>query len=234
MQIKPTYLIIAILSIALFFSVKSCTDNKLHAEDLQAKIDYKDNSIKQFENKLGKIISEQEVAKTTNEKTIKELSEQVFQLKKQDEKRIKEVQALVRLIQNVKINTIEIPYTDTVQVYPPGTLVSVDSVVIPPKNFEVLNDAYAISGTVLLKGVKINSISLPDTASFRIVQQRPKGILNRIFQPNKTVIQSVHTNPYFTTNGIQSIVLKEKPNIFNKYIKPILFFGAGMYIKSKL
>lgn len=222
-----------ILGVILFFSVKGCNDNAELASDYKAERDFANTQVSQFSNKLDQIISEQKVQEVNNKEVIKELSSQIFQLTKAEEKRIKEVQTLVRIIQKAGLDTVFVPYSDTITVNDTG-MIRRDSVVIPPRNFKDSTANYDISGTVLLNGVRINSLSISDTLSFRVAEKRPKGLVRRIFQPNETVIQSVHSNPLIKTSGIQSMTLKHKNNAWNRWIKPAIAIGAGVFLGSKL
>jgi hypothetical protein len=234
---KPTtlfpWIVSVILSIVLMSSIKQCNNNKDKADDLAAQNLYWKTSIDSITNKIGQVVAESKVAQTNSAETIRQLSSNVFQLQKNEEKRIKEVQTLVRLMQNFKLDSVFIPFIDTVNVSDTG-MIKRNQVVIPPKQFKDSTKNYVIAGTVLLSGVRLDDVSISDTVSFRIAEKAPKGFINRIFKSNETVIQSIHTNPIVKTTGQQSITLKSRPNAWNRWIKPLLFGAGGVFLGSKV
>jgi hypothetical protein len=226
---NPLVLIVAI--IVLLSSLETCTVNRLKNEnnDLKELVKYKDTQIDSIKNKFNQTVAEKEVAEVYNKDAIKKLSEEVFNLKKKDEQQIKQVNALIRIIQTAKLDTVFIPYDSSDTPVVDTGLVRRDSVVVPPKDFNYNTDSVNISGTVLLKGIRINSISLPDTASFRLAEKKTS-----FFKPRETVIQAIHTNPLYTTNGIQAITLKHTTNSWNRIFKPLLVGIAASFITYKV
>lgn len=232
------FVIVALVIITSLFGCLNYSYSNL-ADQYQTILETKDFKFDSLLNVNNQIVAEKQVLETTNKEDIKKLSEEVFSLTKREEKRIKEVHALVRAIQNIRVTNTYIPYIDSTvdksdSFYTNDSLVHKDSVVIPPRTFKNSTKNYVIDGTVLLKGVNINSIYLPDTLSFRIAEQRPKGIVNRILKPNETVVQAIHTNKLFETNGLQAITLKQKTNAWNRFIKPGLFMLGGGFITYKV
>lgn len=228
------YAIIVCLGISILLSIKTCERNKNKIEDLQALDRYNKAEITQFKNKLDQVVTQDSVSFVNSDAIIKSLSDEVFDLKKRDEKRIVQVNALIRLAQKAGLkDTLFIPYTDTVLVHD-SSLVRRDSVVIPPKDFRDSTKNYVVDGTVLLKGVRVNKITFPDTSSFRIAEQRPKGIFNRLTKPNITVVQSIHTNSLFETTGQQSIVVKHKQTFWQKIGKPVVVAVLAVIISDRL
>jgi len=231
----------AIAAILLFalIGVGTCNRQKNDKiEDLEAQLEFSKKETIQFQNKYGEMVAQVEQIATTNEKTIKDLSAKVFNLTASQEATVKKVTDFTRIIQSVSNkNPIVIRYTDTVEKpsdFYVGNLVNKDSVVIPPRKFQDSTANYSIAGTVLLEGVTIDKVNFPDTLSTRTILQRPKGLINRIFKPNTYQVQSIHTNPLYQTSGIQNITLKEKPNAWNRWIKPALFLGGGVFLGSKI
>lgn len=220
-----TAIALLVTLIILFFSVKSCRQNEMIAENWKAQVEYKDTVIRELVNKNGQLVAEKELVQTNSAKDIKALSEKIFLL----EKGIKKVTALVRATQVVKI-------TDTLIVYEPGQPQAPDTGMIPaanaivtPMRFSQITDNYSINGTVEKIGVKINSLILPNTISFRIAEKK-----EGLFKPRQTVVQAINSNPLFVTKGMQSIVLKPHVSAWNRWIKPVLFTAAGSLITYKL
>jgi len=235
-MLKPTtkwipYLIIGLLLTVV--SLQRCSINSKSKEisDYQEWNKYYNSQIDSFKNKLNQVVTESKVAQVNSEKEIKELSEQIFDLKKSDERHIKEIQALIRIKQTVRVDTIEIPYTDSFLVDKNDTtLVPRNTVVVPPRNFKDSTKNYQIDGTVLLNKVRINSLILPDTSSLRIVEKK-EGFLKK----REIVIQGVHTNPLFKTEGMQTVIKRgDKPSRWQKWIKPVIAAIASGFITYKL
>jgi hypothetical protein len=234
--LKPTYipyLIIALLG--LFLYVKGCQLKKTQIEltDLKAQNEFLQGSpIQQTTNQSGEIVTQSKVIEAASEATLKKLSDSLFHLKKEEAKRIKTIEELTLMVQKVHVDSVLVPYRDSTS--PDSSLIRKDSVVIPPKAFSDSNKNYQISGTVLLKGVRINSLTLSDSLSQQIVVQRPKGLVNRVFQPNQTLVQTHHTNELFDTQKLTTITLQQRPSAWQRWIKPVLGVAAGLLIGTKL
>lgn len=223
------YFIIVILLMYCVLSTSTCNSNERAALTAKGLYDYEHSTVTKLLNKKGVEVSETKAAETYSKDDIKKLSAEVFDLKNSLERKIKQVDALVRVNQSVKIIG-----KDTIKYYPVvmddvDSMVPLNTVVLPPRKFSTENKNYSIAGTVLLSGVKIDSIELNNTVSFRIAEKK-----NGLFSARETVVQAVNSNPYFTNNGMQSIVLKPKQNAWNKWIKPTLIAGTALIIKNQL
>lgn len=220
-----------ILLLLVTIGVQKCDLNKKAKEvsDRNEWLKYKDSQIDSFKNKYNQVIYESSVAKINNESQIKKLSDSIFSLKRKDEKQVKQIQALIRVSQRVKIDTIEIPYIDSVDRYD-SSLVAKNTVVIPPKRFKDSTSNYQIDGTVLLDKVLINSLTLPDTSSLRIVEKK-----EGFFKKRETVIQGVHSNPLFSTNGMQTVIKRgDRPSRWQRWIKPVIAGAISSFITYKI
>lgn len=235
MKYKPTIkdLAFVLMLIAFIIAVSNRNSVKRQLDDEKTKSELKDFSFDSLRNKHNQLVVEKGVLELNSKQEIKNLSAEVFDLKRKDEKRIKQVQALVRAGQKFRIDTVEIAYIDTIEVVP-GLMVSADSVVLPPKHFKDSTKNYVIDGTVLLKSVRINKLDIKDTISLRIAEQKPKGIVRRITQPNNIVVQVVHSNDAIKTTGLQTVVLKERPNAWNRFIKPVFVAVVTGFISYKV
>lgn len=232
-NLKSVLLLIAVA--ILFLSIKQCNTNKATAENWKGKYNYQTQVIDSFKNKKGITIIEQKVAEVNNADILKKLSAENFDLKKKNERLIKKVNAFVSTNQQVKIEDEIIPYdsTDYVMVKPDDyfyndSLVHRDSVIIPPLKFKAEKKDYSITGAVLKTGVQIDSLTLQNTISWRIAEKKT-GFFKR-----ETYIQAINSNKYFSNTGMNSIVVKQKTTAWNKWIKPVLFLGAGVFITQKI
>lgn len=217
------YLAIALL-VALFFSVNTCNKNKREAVSLQAKIDYQSQTIDSFSNTKGQQVIEQKVIETYNPEYIKELSREVFALKKE----LKKVAAFVQVKQEVRIERDTFPFLVATEYKPGDTLVDKAAVLFPPLPFQKVNKDYSLVGRVTLTGVVIDSMAVYNVISFRIGEKK-KGIFKR-----ETVVQVINTNQLFRSTGASSITLKQKVSPWNSWIKPVLVGAGASLITYKL
>jgi hypothetical protein len=221
------YTAIVILLICCAISISKCNENDRLAISNKGLYNYEHSRVDTLLNKQGLKVTETKTAETYSAEDIKNLSAEVFNLKKSNERQIKEVAALVRVNQSVKITDSIIKYYP-VEHDPIDTMISINQCVLTPKKFSTENKNYSIAGTVLLDGVKIDSIELNNTVSFRIAEKK-KGWFGR-----ETVVQSINSNPLFNNTGMQSIVLKQKPTAWNSWLKPALGIAAALIIKNSL
>lgn len=219
--------VILILSAMVFFLKLENTKLAKTAEDYEQVLIYRNSQIDSFKNKYNQTVAEGYVAQVNSEKIIEDLSKEVFNLRKENERRIKEYLALYRVKQQVRIDSILVPYDSSDRKVDTGW-VRAETVVIPPKPFYDSTDNYTVRGRVLLEGVSLDMVSVPDTVSLRLVE-KSKGL----FKGRETVAQVIHSNPLVRTDGIQSITLKQKKTFWEKIAKP-LAFAAGIFIGTKL
>lgn len=191
---------------------------------------YQHTQLDSFKNKLGQVITEARLVRTQDERTIQKLSEDVFHLQKKDEAHIKAYQALYRVKQTVRIDSVPVPYIDSNSTAGIDTagLVRADQVIIPPRTFYDSTAHYTVRGRVLLEGVALDVVRVPDTVSLRVVEVK-KGLFKR----RETVVQTIHSNPLVKTEGQQSISVTPKKSFIEK-ILPKLALVAGIYLGTKL
>lgn len=232
-NVKSILLLIAVA--ILLLSIRQCRVNKSTAEDWESKYNYQTQVVDSFKNRNGIVVTEQKVADVNNDAILKKLSTEIFDLKRKNEKLMKQVNVLVSTKQEVSIKDEVIPY-DSIEYEPTikaedyfeDGLISKDSVIIPPLKFSNKTADYSIAGAVLKQGVKIDSLNLKNTISWRIGEKRV-GLFKK-----ETTIQAINSNKYFTNAGMNSIVVKQKTTAWNKWIKPVLFLGAGVFITQKI
>lgn len=227
------FLLVALIAtlLGLFLTDQARRKAENETKDIQSQYEFLNQTHKELVNRHGRLIEEQKTAQTTSESQIKDLSAKVFDLTKREERRIKQVEALIRIAQNAGIRDVMIPYkvTDTVQADPSDSLIAKAKVVIPPKQFADSTEHYSINGTVLLEGVRIDSLDIPDSLSLRIAQKK-----EGLFKPKQQVIQIIHSNPLVKTTGLNSLTLKQKPTAWNRVIKPALGVIAGVLLAKSL
>lgn len=187
------------------------------------------HTIDSLKNKLGQVVAVGALTRVEDQKALAALSQEVFALRKKDERRVKDYQALYRVKQNVELKEVYLPYdsTDTVVSVPPGW-VAADSVVVPPKSFRDSTATYEIAGRVLLQGVQLDKISIVDTLSLRQVEVK-KGL----FKAREIDVQVIHSNPLVKTEGVQGITVKPKPSFWQKAL-PKIALVVGFVVGTQL
>lgn len=222
------YILLAAL-IVLYFFWQRGQDYRLMAASWKEAAEFKDQQMTTLKNTHDQVIAQQTTIVTENAKQIKAMSAEIFSLTGRLEKRIKEVQALVLVKQEIRLrDTIKVPYIDTRKISP-DSLVMAKDVVIPPKPFKVVEPFYSIAGKVLLENLQIDSIVFPNQVSLRIATQK-KNFLSRSHQ----IVQVVNSNPYMQTLTLQSMTLKTKVSSWNKWIKPVVAAALTGFVMYKL
>jgi hypothetical protein len=222
------YAAIVLLLIVCCLSISQCNQNARDATSNKGLYDFEHSRVDSFINKKGLQVADTKVAETYRPEDIKKLSAEVFDLKNSLERKIKQVDLLVRANQKVSVKDTSVITYVPQERNPIDTMVSINKCVLPPRKFTTENKNYSIAGTVLLQGVKIDSIELYNTVSFRVAEKK-----EGLFSSKKTVVQVVNSNPYFNTESMQSLVLKPKPNNWNKWIKPVAAAALSLIIKNQ-
>ena len=217
--------VIAALLIYCILATNSCNNNKTTKISNKGLNDFEHNKTTKISDKVVEV----KAAETFSKDDLKQISADIFELKTSLENKIKQVDALVRVTQNIIVKDSTILKYYPVALDPIDSMVSINAVVLPPRKFNSENKNYSISGTVLLDGVKIDSIELNNTISFRLAEKK-----NGWFSPKETVVQAINSNKYFDNSEINSIVLRHKTNAWNSWIKPTLFAAGAVFITSKL
>lgn len=234
------YVIIAVLAVGLFWSMKTCNENKRYKDNALNDSAYV-QKLDSFRNENGRLVFEQQIQKDVNDKMIHKISDSVFAFNDRTAAKIREISALLHASELSKIDTQFLPYHDVVKVDVPKYIVDpalqdslrqfLASVIHVPQHFSIDTSKYfKIDGTIKKEGIALNNISFTDDVYYRFTKKKT-GFLGL---GSKTVIQAVHTSPYSTTTGMQSIIVPQKTNIWNKYVKPVLFGAAGYYVGKKL
>lgn len=237
MQIKKTgalySLLIFALAYGIFFHFKTCQLQHNNAI-VKTAFELEKQEVKVVKNSKNKEVSRQNVIISESRQQVKDVSEVYFESTKKEEKKIKEVAAVVKVDQKVEILDKVIPYTDTSSFE--FTLAAYDSLkalgaryIIPPKFFTYKDSVLTLDGVVQLHGVTIDSLSIVNELALRIYD-RKRGWLK---SPVKTV-EVINKNPVIKITGMNSLVLKEKISFWNKWLKPLVFAAAGFYLGKKI
>lgn len=193
-----------------------------------------------FINKQNEVITQQKVLITESQSSIKKYTDSIFNLKKSEQRKVKEVIAFYsEKLKAALADTVYIEYfygddssaqeytfeESDCEEYIRNAIVGKISV---PKS--VLLDSvgvFKIDATILEKGLRINKLEIPDTLSLRVIENK-----TGLFKPRTLDVQAKHSNPMFTKIDQTSILYKPKPK--GKWVVRALILGLGIYLGSKL
>ena len=237
------YLIIVLLSILVlvlsYLSINTAKDNQ------KLKLEYKTLSTEK--NKLSQTVSMYEVIITQDQKQLKAYTDSIFNMDRRHKKEIKEVKAYYSSAITTKIDSIPVPYVDTVftKKWSDSVLSNCKDVVRYYEDSTVLigtkakdsTKYYNVDMTVQKQGVMINSIQFIDTQHIRIVTVKgglfkKKGSERHFYVRPYTRVEVLHTNPYFINKGAEAALYTEKPR--HHFLKGILTGAGGYFIITKV
>lgn len=175
-------------------------------------------------NKNGEVIDNQKIVLTSQQDAINKIADEKFKLKKKDEKN-RETIAYLQAELAAKVDSIFIPYKDSSNIEGKDSSALVqyikDSTISVPKSVSYEDEWVSIDQTITKSGLQIDSITLRDTLSQRIVRNT-----NGWFGKEYYEYQSFHTSPYFKTTSKQSLLYVPK-NTTKKVALVFLLLGIG-------
>lgn len=116
--------------------------------------------------------------------------------------RLKKVKSQVNVVTQTIVDTFVVSHTDTiVQYFEGGAFLKL------PQSYTYLTNDISFGAEVTEKGLKVNNISIENSASITIGY---KG--NGLFRKKTPVVELVNSNPFVQTNSVSNIVIEEKPN----------------------
>lgn len=187
-------------------------------------------------NALGQKVLTQEVLVAANQESLRKLTDSVFNLKKSQDKKIKEVIAYYSSISKTEIRERLVPYIDTIKTKKfSDSLEKVcqevikfyeDSSILVPQPVKDSGQHFVFKGTVKKEGLQIEQVSFPDSLYLRFVEKG--GFLKK-----RTVeVQVLHTNPYINVTSSNSVIYK--PPAKARWLERALILAAGIFIGTKL
>mgnify|MGYP000232872617 FL=1 len=197
-KILPYILLIIVSSICLHLYNDRNNEIKRNSDNIRA---YND-SIKHFQNKNGEIVSSKLAVQLTN----KELKQQIKGLS-EDDKRLKEaikkykkVIATVQTTQDVKIDTIFIPFKDTIPY-------------VFSKEIEVIDTYYRFDVKLSNTSFKITNFSLTPNKQDIVIGWKKKGL----FKNPLATIEITNSNKLFNQTEIKPIIIVYKKQWHEKW-----------------
>lgn len=195
---------------------------------------------------MGQVITVQETIVTNNKEEIGRLTDDIFNLKKKNEKQIKDIVAYYKGIINTALKNIDVPYIDTNNTFPElkdsaCTIVleyyKANTVSVPRSVRDSTKD-YKAYMTVTKNGVTINDLEIPDSQYVRFVNLKG-GLLKKdqqgkrhLFTKQSVQVQVLHTSPFIKVTGGNSVIYQAKKK--GRWLEKGLLIGLGVFLGSKL
>lgn len=238
MKVRIEIVAVAILILAVAFGLDKCSANKKLANQLSTidSLALANQGLTAKLNKANQVVSMQTVIVTDNQQTIKELTDSIFNLKRRDERKIKEVIAYWRERTKVGVDSVKVPYVDTVRMKRFSDSVEKqcvevinymrDSTITVPRTSRDTLPGFAYDITATRSGLVINHIEFPDSLDMRFVEKG--GFLKK----KSIEVQFKHTNPNVKVVGSSSILYRPKKK--GGWVVKALVLGLGVFIGTKL
>lgn len=209
------------LVVLFLLSLLTCNRKSGALADLRLDLDSVARKARQFENEKGQVISQNQVLKAESSQQLKELTDTIFNLKKEDQKKVKAIENYTRIIQQFKTGpkfaefTTD-DFTDLVKKDSTHTAGALDSnYVRVPRPFMYMDSTVQFAGRVTRLGVWLDSIRIENRLHFRTVVEKA-GFLN---MGRKTSVQALNSNPAITNLGVATIQTANRLNWWNKWGK---------------
>ena len=196
---------LVVLSIFLILLVwDSCSKKALLSayKKKMSQLELTNQSFEEIVNKDGKIIIEQEQLILSQKDAIQNNFLVLDKMKK--------VQSQVRINNVYQLDSVFIPYTDTI---------IIENTKYKSFVFGVNNDSYNIFGKTNEGGILIDSLSFYNNMKITI-GNKSMGF----FKASKPIVQIDNTNPYIKTTSVQNIVIK---NELKWWDKKFTWFSIG-------
>lgn len=196
-----------------------------------------------FINKQNEVITQQKVLITESQSSIKKYTDSIFNLKKSEQRKVKEVIAFYsEKLKAALADTVYIPFaidpeaedssaeeytfeeSDCEEFIKNALVGKID---VPKTVALDSSGVFKIDVTILEKGLRINKLEVPDTLSLRVIENK-----TGLFKPRTLDVQAKHSNPMFTNIDQTSILYKPKPK--GKWLVRALILGLGIYLGTKL
>ena len=244
-----TYAIFTIIAL-WFLSLSTCNKNTSY-KNQQSTIDsfslvsQKYDSV--INNKNQTILIQTSIV-TDDQNTIKKLTDSIFNLKKKSTKKSDKVIAYVSTYTDTELEEYLLGFKDTSEFREFSDSVSKqceevlsymkDSTIKIPKQLEDSTKDFKFNGVVTKEGLKINTLSFPDSTYLRFVEHNG-GLLKkdtkgkRHFLLKKSVeIQILHTNPHVKTKGINSIIYIPKAK--QRWLERAIIIAGASFLTYKI
>lgn len=221
---------IPVLILLFLFSLKTCTKYSGQLDQYAAKLDSFASLAAHYENVLGQQIAENKQIKIQSADYLKKMTDTIFKLKKSDQKKTAQVTEYARINQELRLQIKLAPWDTSHQVTnpSPGAITDDSGTVHVPRSFRYEDSTVRIQGTVLIAGVRIDSMSVTNTVNLRTLTKKT-GFLGL---GRESTVQVLNSSPVVRTTGVLSITVPPTLNWWQRVGKPVTFAILGGVIVS--
>lgn len=245
--IIQTALIVGLVILVL--SMRGCYKGQLtEKQSVVDSLSLANQTLQKTVNQRGQTITQQDVIITDHQAEIEDLTKSIFDLKKKQERQIKNVIAYYKGITATKLDSIPVPFVDTavmkqwsdsVQKACSDVIAYYEANTITvPRNAKVETKDYAADFTVTQREVNINSLVVLDSQYLRFVtlkggfMKRDQEGKRHLFLKRSVQVQVLHTSPYVLVTGGNSAIYKPKPK--KNLVGKAILLGIGVFLGTKL
>lgn len=200
--------ILAIACVVLAFLLfRQCGETKEANRSLESVQNFLSDTISYYEDETGALVAEKSILRGDKETLQILLSKKIDslgQLKRLVEN-FKEVESAGNITQEVRVDTVKIPY----------------EIEVPfefSREWSKHDKSYFVKGKSTNTGITIDSLSIPNTLSFAI------GEKSTGFWKSEFRIEAVNSNPYIKTTGLDAYSFSQRKKRFGLSI----YAGVGI------
>ncbi len=218
-------IIIVALTIICIMSIRSCRMQSLEVTSSGIKMElYKDKALSFVSkiNKLGETVSTQSSVIVSRDKDL-----EVLMLKNSSLSKINSQAKFT------STTTISNTLADFVPEPASAKIIITDTTCVKIGRKFIKNDKwYSIKGSLQLKGIQFDSITVRDSVTYNLGTKRKEGIKG-YFSAHEPTLEIISSNPHMKINSIQNITFIDKPKWFEKrstyFIAGIIGGLTGVY-----
>ena len=181
--------------------LQKCSENKQLKDNLQVEID----NVRQYEDLKGEVVEYNDVMQAK----FKDLELYNAELKQEvKDMKIKNPEVIIRSTTDLRIDTVYVPFTDTLPC---------DDFV---KNITVDSSWYDIDMTLTKDNLTINEITIPNEQTIVVGEKK-----NGIFKRNEYIVAVKNSNPHIETDTLETYTFKKDRKFFER---PEVGIGIGL------
>jgi hypothetical protein len=238
MRIRIEIVAAAIIILCTVFGITKCQSDRAY-RDQAATIDSLVLANQQLItklNKAGDTIHTQTAIVTSSQEQIKSLTDSIFNLRRKDERKVKEVIAYWRERTSTRVDSFETSWVDTLAMRRFKDSVESrckdvisymrDSTISVPRTSRGDSLQFSYDVTVVRKGLVFNRIEFADSLDSRFVESG--GFLKK----RSIEVQFKHSNPNVKVVGSNSVYYK--PRYRGRWAERVILALVGVFVGLKL
>ena len=179
-----------------------------------------------FKEQIGKLeLDNQFFEEKLNDDSIKIAEQEQLILSQKDAidlgileiENLKKVKSQVKTITEIQIDSIPVPYTETIYIsdtiYPKG-------VIEVPKRFNLTKEHYSFNGLILKEGLLVDSIVIPNEMKLTIGNKS-----GGIFKKSIPIVKLENSNPYLSTIDMNNVIIEDEKKFYDR---KVFWLGVGL------